>query len=197
MKANKNFNVIISNTEITNKKAVNITSKAASNDAKHISIMYYVNQLNKLYRKNEYVDNTNICDFGKMVHTLHTGKEPYTAYLFVKDSNSRPCYKVISKKCPKWGYDIVDVSPKGWEYLRPVTMSLSGLITAYRYILAPYALEQDKVIRAEQKAINEKIRKAKNEARKALKAEQEQARTDFNIGKIDIATFAAIMAKAI
>lgn len=66
-------------------------------------------------------------------------------------------------------------------------------------MLAPFAAEQDKAEREQRKEQRKAERKAESaqarETRKALKAEQQQARIDYANGKICMEQFATIMAK--
>lgn len=196
-------------TTATNKKQLATVTTAAKNDLKKISIMYYVNQLNKLAKKNEFVENTNIRDLGVMLKK-HTGeKDLFTARCFEKDYQGRACvvseYKGEVSAIELQHGDIV--TDKGRELrlssssdsvviYKPVALSLPGLVSAYKSILAPVAAAADKAAREQEKENRKTANKTAAAARKAVREQQKQAVIDYNSGKIDISEFAAIMAKA-
>lgn len=200
---------IFNNSSVNNKKQLNETTAAASNDIKSMSIMYYVNQLNKLARKNEFVNDTNIKDLGKMLQQ-HTGeKDLFTARCFTKDINGRSC-TIANYKGDISPVELIHgeiVTDKGNELrlsadgenvvmFKPVQMSLTGLITAYKAILTPVAAAADKAAREQQREQRKAANKSAAAARKAIREQQKQAIEDYRNGKIDINEFAKIMAIA-
>ena len=208
------FREINSSANNSSRQQLATTAAAARTDVQKMSIMYYVNQLNKLARKNEYVENTNIRDLGVMLQK-HTGdKDLFTARVFVKDYNGRPCvisgYKGTAVSvadlqhgdvCTDKGKEIrLSANGDGLVVYRPVTMSLPGLVSAYKMYLQPFAAAADKAAAAARKAEKKAEKKAANKAaaaaRKAIKEQQKQAITDYQNGKIDINEFARIMSIA-
>lgn len=199
----------VNNSSVNNKKQLNATAAAARNDIKKMSIMYYVNQLNKLAKRNEFVDNVNIKDLGKMLQQ-HTGeKELFTARCFTKDIYNRPCTVVAYKGSVTiaellHGEIVTDkdrelrVSEDGESIVvfKPVQMSLTGLIAAYKAILQPVAAAADKAAREQQREQRKTANKAAAAARKIIREQQKKAIEDYRNGKIDINEFAKIMSVA-
>lgn len=199
----------VNSSSVNNKKQLNATAAAARNDIKSMSVMYYVNQLNKLARKNEFIEGTNIKDLGKMLQQ-HTGeKDLFTARCFTKDINGRPC-TIATYKGNVTPVELMHgeiVTDKGNELrlsedgenvvmFKPVQMSLTGLITAYKAILMPLAAAADKAAREQQREQRKAANKSAAAARKAIREQQKQAIEDYRSGKIDINKFAEIMAIA-
>ena len=178
------------------------SANKASNELRNLNIMYFVNQLNKLARKNEYCEAVNVREFGQRVKDYAIGQgielsanDYFTAKLFTL-VNGRSCYKHTAHKKASGAFAI-DIDVITWKH---VTMTLQGLISAYKYIMSAEAKAEDRKAReAEREArkLESKAEsKAKREARKRLKAEQEQARKDYAANRISPAEFAAIMIKA-
>ena len=200
-----NFENVNMSAILTNCESLKKNTKGARQEIKSLSLLYFAHQLNKLAFKNQFIEGINIKALGKDLRAnlskdlFVNNKDLFTVKCFTKDSRGRACYIAHSKKCPKWGMDITNITPQGWDYLRPVTLSLSGLISAYKFILMPYAREKDKLARekarAEQKRVNAQASKARAEAKRQLRKAQELARIDYASGKIDINAFAEIMAK--
>lgn len=191
----KNENVLLST---TNSKELTELTNRVKNDVKTAkSFMWYVNNLNKLYAKNAFVDNTNIKEFGKeyaeycINHGIECNKKaPFNLYVFTK-VNGTPCYKksVHKKAC---GAFCVDVDIITWQSIK---LSENGLISAYKYIMNIEKKALDKQAREHNKQVNKSAKKSVNAAKKALKQEQEQARELYSMGKITMQEFANIMAK--
>lgn len=177
-------------------------TKAANNaksEVKALSIMYYVNQLNKLARKNEYCESTNVRELGNLVRTfckdsnidLKNG-DFFSAYLFDK-INGVSYYKITTHKKQSSAFAInIDIVT-----YKAVTLSLPGVINAFKAVLAPTAKAEDKAAKAAAAAARKTESSAKAAARKALKAEQKAAIIAFNSGKMCAEEFANIMTKAI
>lgn len=173
------------------KKEFAATTQAARREVKCVqsNIMYWVNQLNKLARKNEYCNGVNIRALGKLVHAKaldagHNVNDLYCAYLFTRGIDGRAGYTYTHRVKASNRYAIS-------EYItdwRPVTLSLSGLITAYQRILAPEIAAADAATKLE------KARAARVRA-KEIRHEQLQARAAYGRGEMSMADFAAIMAK--
>ena len=215
MKTKKNFTEICSCAavqQVTNRQALNNTAKGAREDLRERSNMYYVNVLNRMARKNEYMDNVNMRDLQRMYCAV-SGEREFTLRMFTPDYMGRPC--VIAKykgerTAAELGHgDIVTdkgnelrasaTDPETIVMYRAISKSESGFVSAFRAVLAPFAAEQDKEQREREKAERKAERAAESQAkrakREAIKAQQQQARADYNNGKIDMAEFAAIMAK--
>lgn len=127
---------VVSNEVKSAIKEITTDSKLAKESVKSkvLGIMYFVNQLNKLAKKNEFIDGVNLANFGKRVKALSNEKDFFTAKLFTPDSQSRASYIKTAKNVDKYvakGYDKVSDT----EYRQPVVLSLSGLISAYTYLL--------------------------------------------------------------
>ena len=203
MKTNNNISVF-SNKVANNMQTLNATTTGAKNEIKSAksSPMYVVNILNKLARKNELVNATNLHELGAKVRfaAILLGKEvptniPFNLYVFAKDFKGRICYTKHAKSMPKYGLEITGISESGFEYLCPVTMSETGFITAYKYVLAAAAKESDKVARANNRENAKAAKQSAKAAAEALKEEQKQARELFAAGKLTAEEFAKIMVK--
>lgn len=128
-------NVVSNEVKSAIKEIVN-DSKLAKDSVKSkvLGVMYFVNQLNKLAKKNEFIDGVSLANFGKRVKALSNEKELFTARLFTPDSQGRASYIKQAKNIEKYiakGYDKVSDT----EYMQPVVLSLSGLLSAYTYLL--------------------------------------------------------------
>lgn len=197
------------NSSSSNRKQLAATVNGAKNEIRSMSIMYYVNQLNKLARKNEFVEGVNIKDLGVLVKSFSGEKDLFTARVFSKDVNGRPCY-IAAYKGSVQVADLIHgeiITEKECELrvsadeqrvvvYKPVQMSLTGLIAAYKAVLQPVAAAADKAAREQQKAARKTANKAAAAARKLVREQQKQAIADYQNGKIDIKTFADIMAIA-
>jgi hypothetical protein len=195
---------VFDNKVANNMQTLNATITGAKAEIKTAksSPMYYVNVLNKLARKNEYVNAVNLHELGAKVRyaAILLGKEvptnaPFNLYVFTKDFRGRVCYLKHSNNMPKWGLEIVSISAKGFEYLCPVTMSENGFVTAYKYILSASAKEADKVARTNNREATKAAKKSAKAKANALKEEQQQARELFAAGKLTTEEFAKIMIK--
>lgn len=215
MKAKKFFNEICSSAaaqQATNRAALNTTARGAREDLRERSNLYFVNVLNRMANKNEYMDNTNLRDLRAMYCAV-SGEKQFSLRMFTPDYLGRPCY-ICKYKGERTAQDLQHgdvVTDKGNELrisatdpaalvmYRAISKSESGFVTAFRAVLAPFAAEQDKEQREQRKAERKAERaaesKAKRAERAAIKAQQQQARTDYNCGKITMEQFAAIMAK--
>lgn len=176
-----------------------VAAKAEVRNAQS-NIMYWVNQLNKLARKNEFCDGVNIRALGKLVRAKvvdagHDVKDLFSAYLFTRGIDGRAGYTYTHRVLAGQRYAI---SEKITDW-RPVTLSLSGLITAYQRILAPEIFAADTAAKdaARAAAKIEKARAAKVRAARAkeIRHEQLQARAAYASGEMSVTEFAAVMAK--
>lgn len=209
---NNNNNVTVNNVNRTdNNSRLSSTAAAARKDVKGMGVMYYVNQLNKLAKKNDFVNNVNIKELGQMLQAYTHTKELFTARCFVPDLLGRPCYPSTFAKykgnvpvCELMdGSVIVEdgkelfISKDGSHIVvrKSVTLSLTGLISAYRAILAPVAKEADKQARKTQKANNKRANKTAAAVHSTFTQEQLQAVLDFHSGKIDKDKFCEIMSR--
>lgn len=162
----------------TNKAAVNVTAKGAIQEIKSLSPLYYVNQLNKLSKRNEFVDGVNIAALGKMIRQIHTEKDAFTLKVFTPDYLGRPCYIRNYKGedvnfsdlcdgsivCDNKGNEI-RISANGQSLIvyRAVSLSLSGMIQGYRAVLCDAAAAQDKEERAAKRAADKVARSERAE----------------------------------
>lgn len=215
MKTKKNFCEICSSTavqQVSNRQALNNTAKGAREDLRERSNMYYINVLNRLANKNEYIDNTNLRVLRAMYCAV-SGEKLFSLRMFLPDCWGRPCvlakYKGEHTAAELQHGDIVTdkgnelrvsaTDPECLIMYRPISKSESGFVSAFRAVLAPYAADQDKEQREQRKAERKAERAAESQAkrakREAIKAQQQQARADYNNGKIGMTEFAAIMAK--
>lgn len=215
MKTKKFFNEInrrAAAQQVTNRAALNQVTKGAREDLRERSNMYYVNALNRLANKNEYMDNTNLRDLRAMYCAV-SGEEQFSLRMFTPDYLGRPCYickyngvhtaqelqhgDIVTDKGNELRVSATD--PDTLVIYRAITKSESGFITAFRAVLAPFAAEQDKEQREQRKAERKAERaaesKAKRAERAAIKAQQQQARIDYNSGKMCVEEFASIMAQ--
>ena len=164
--------------------------KGANNEVKTAkkNLFFFINTLNKLARKNEFIDGVNLKELGKKVrnYAINLGYDistnnPFNAYLFT-NSFGVTCYKVTRKVKSSSAFAIDETII---DYKR-VKMSENGLINAYKYVLGIEAKELDKTARAHNKEVNKTNKKsanaAKRDAKKALKNLLKR-RTVFNINK--------------
>lgn len=201
----KTNNISVFNDKFANNmQTLTATTQGAKAEIKTAksSPMYYINALNKLARKNELVNAVNLHELGAKVRyaAILLGKEvstsaPFNLYVFTKDFRGRVCYRKHSATMPKWGVEIVSISAKGFDYLCPVTLSESGFVTAYKYVLSAAAKEADKVARANNRESAKAAKKSAKAKAQALKEEQQQARELFAAGKLTAEEFAKIMIK--
>lgn len=217
-----NFNQVVNSSaaaaaqQVTNRAALNNATKGAKQEIKSLSYMYFVNQLNKLARKNEFVDGVNLRDLGNMVKQHSAQRDLFTLRVFTPDYQGRPCY-IAKYKGDMTARDLMhgDIitddrgneirisnnNPETLVIYRVCPLSLSGMISAYRAILAPIAAEQDKAERearkAERKAEKTADSKARAAARKAIREQQREAREAYQRGEMCIEQFAEIMSKAV
>lgn len=170
----KTFKDIANNVKCeTNKAAVNATAKGAIQEIKSLSPLYYVNQLNKLSKRNEFVDGVNISALGKMLRQIHSEKDAFTLKVFTPDYLGRPCYIRNYKGEDVTMSDVIDgaiacdnkgnevrISSDGSRLVvyRAVSLSLSGMIQGFRAILNDAAAAQD---REEREALKEAEKEAR------------------------------------
>lgn len=208
MKAKRFFNEMSSAAaqQLTNRAALNNAAKGAREDLRERSNMYYVNVLNRMSKKNEYMDDVNLHDLQRMYCAV-SGEKQFSLRMFTPDYLGRPCvickYKGERTVRDLQHGDIVTdnrgnelrvsaTDPNTLVMYRAIAKSESGFVSAFRAVLAPFAAEQDKEQRAAERAAETKAKRAQ---RAAIKAQQQQARADYNNGRITIEQFAAIMAK--
>lgn len=214
----QNFNQVSSAAaaaqQVTNRAALNNAAKGAAQEIRSISPMYYINQLNKLARKNEFVEGVNLRDLGNMVKQQSGERDLFTLRVFSPDYQGRPCYIAKYKGeitaqdlargeivCDNRGNElrISAQDPEQVITYRAISLSLSGFISAFCAYLSPFAAEQDRAERAERKAERKAAQsaesKARAAARKAIKEQQRAAIERYNRGEMCIAEFAEIMSR--
>ena len=193
-------NSIFNAKSVTNYRELAKCTKGAKFEVNEVrkNIMYFVNNLNKMFRHGEFFAGENLAELGKKVRakSIDLGHEvaannPFNIYLFTK-VNGTICYKYTKHVNTKSGAFAISEDVTTWKN---VTLSESGLIDAYKYLLGIDAKAADKAAKEANKVANKAANKAAKDAKKALKEEQKQARIDYNNGKINIEQFAAIMAK--
>ena len=181
----KTFKDIANNVKCeTNKTAVNATVKGAIQEIKSLSPLYFVNQLNKLSKKNEFVEGVNIAALGKMLRQIHSEKDAFTLKVFTPDYLGRPCYIRNYKGEDVTMSDVIDgaiacdnkgnevrISSDGSRLVvyRAVSLSLSGMIQGYRAILNDAAAAQDR-----------EEREALKEAEKEVRAKRAERSREFS-----------------
>lgn len=189
------INVLLST--INSKELTELTNKVKNDVKEAKSFMWYVNNLNKLYAKNSFVDNTNIREFGKefaeycLNHGIECNKKaPFNMYVFTK-INGVPCYKKSVHKKANSAF-CIDIDIVTWQ---SVKLSENSFINAYKYLMNMDKKALDKAAREHNKEINKANKKAAAAAKKELKKQQEEARDLYNRGAISLEEFARIMAK--
>ena len=180
--------------EVTNVKALNECVKGAKLDVKNtnLGIMYFVNQLNKLAKKNEFIEGVNLLEFGKRVQDYSKEKDFFTARVFTPDSANRPCVKKVAKNIEKpktKGFDIVSEN----EYLQPITLSLVGLLNAYASLLKVDAKAKDIILLEQAKATNKAKKASEREKAKETKKAQKDAKKRFLGGEISAEEYENIL----
>ena len=175
------------------------TAKAAANEIKTAksSIFYFIRLFNKLARKNEFVEGTNLLELGKkarnwaILHGYELKKdELFTAYLFT-NVNGVSCYKKTLHKKASSAF-CTDIDIIIWQ---DVKLTDNGVISAIKYVLGVDAKAADKTAKAAAKAARKAQNDAKAAARKALKKQQHDAIKDFQAGKMPLSVFEEIMRK--
>lgn len=192
---------------MTNLQNLNHTAKAAADSVKSVSIMYAINEANKLARKNAYVDNVDMAAFGRLVkswakdNNLPEYNGLFSAYMFT-NVNGVACYKKSVHKKASEAYAVA-VDIETWQpVLKATAVSpVIQLINACQAVMKSDAKAADKLAREKAAAERKAARKAesgdKKAARKALREKQAKARAAYSEGLICIAEFAEIMAQAV
>lgn len=203
MATKKYFNAESAN----NVKNVNNAAKGALQDIKRLSFMYFVNQLNRLAKKNEFCENVNVREL-LTAYKEATGQAAFSSSSFEKDTFHRSCivkaYKgAITAEAlheamahgdtlsdDKGQELILSADGQAVRVLAPIALTLPAVLNAFKVVTLPAAREADKEARA-------KVREEKKQARAALRAEKKQAQAAYNRGAISFAQYSIIMAKAI
>ena len=124
-------------------KVVNNDYKGAKSEIKQTkqSIMYFVNTLNKLYRKNEYAGNTNLRAFAKdfRLYCIENNidvstKAPFNAYVFTR-VNGVVCYKHTKRVNTKSGAFAIAEDIVVWK---KVTLTENGVLSAYKHLISTW-----------------------------------------------------------
>ena len=159
-------------------KEVKEVTTSAVNQVSEVShnIMYYVRALNALASKNDFCDGVKVLDLGLLCQELLTPEQRqkmkcgqfFSAYLFKKDSKGRACVVKVSKRCPRFGLDLYSVDETGWLYLAPVSLTLSGVCRAFKYVVDSAAKPNDTKAKTATKAAKSVKAKA-NMLAKSLK----------------------------
>ena len=138
------------------------------------SIFVCENHLNKAAKGTaEYsgMTNDNIKLVAYKLQTLHNNKGKYfDICVFPKNSKGVSCLVKHSKKMPKWGLEIVNISEKGFDYLEPIKTSDKEVFNAFCTIAKVDIKETEKAakVAAKVEREREKAEKAYNKAYKAV-----------------------------
>jgi len=109
----------------------------------------------------------------QIVRKTHKGRYAFDVSLFATDSAKRFCTLATSKKCPKYGMDLYNVSEKGFTYYKPVKCTFGAFVRAFYSVAAPY-------IKAIQNEESEKAKAAKRAERAANKIAAKAAKAKGN-----------------
>lgn len=180
------------------KKTYNISSKEFANIAKNanrqikdvtFSPFFICNTLNKVAKGDiakingmETINVDDVKEVAKVCKTLHNGRYAFDFALFDKDNKGRFCTRATLPK--KYVYDTdgdaitytyngKDVILSENVYLKPVTCTFPGMLSAFAKVAKVEIRETEKKEAAEEREA-EKI--AKKEARARETAEQKKAR---------------------
>lgn len=154
-----------------NTKEFSTISKGAKRELKGTFTSPFVicNLLNKAAKGDfnkvancDVLTRENLAKVAKVVKSLHNNRYAFDICVFPKNAKGEICTISTSKRCPKFGYDLINIDEKGYSYLVPVTLSVIGVFSAFA-----------KVAKVEIRT-NEK---AESEAKKAAKAAKKQAET--------------------
>lgn len=104
----------------------------------------------------------NLAKVAKVVKSLHGNRYAFDICVFPKNSKGEICTISTSKKCPKFGFELVNVDKNGYSYLVPVSLSVIGVFSAFA-----------KVAKVEIRT-NEKAEKEAAKAAKAAKRQKEE-----------------------
>lgn len=121
----------------------------------------------------------NVKPVAKVIKSLHGNRYPFHSCLLQKDSNGRFCRISKSKRMPAWGYDIMNVSEKGYTFLRPIALNE---IAFYNAFVAIAKAEISKAEKARKKAEKEAEKAAKatlSKAQKKAKTAKDKAYKDL------------------
>lgn len=83
-------NSVLSAQELSNTKVMEV-GKQAKQAIKNIKPFYFINELNKLAKRNEYVDEVSIKELQSRCKQLHTNRYGFDACLLAKDFANRFC----------------------------------------------------------------------------------------------------------
>lgn len=117
----------------------------------------------------------NVQAVAKVIKSLHGNRYAFDTCLLRKDSKGRFCRISKSKVMPKWGFDLVDISEKGFLYLKPIALNE---IAYYNAFVALAKAEISKAEKARKKAEKEAEKAAKatlSKAQKKAKSANEKA----------------------
>lgn len=107
----------------------------------------------------EGLTHENVKEVAKVVKSLHGNRYAFDTCLLRKDSKGRFCRIAKSKNMPIFGFDLVDISEKGFSYLKPIALNEIAFYNAF------VAIAKAEISKAEKAR-----KKAEKEAEKAAKA---------------------------
>lgn len=137
------------------------------------NIFFLQKELRNLARKNDFCDGKSVANVAKAVRNYTKGGSLFDLAAFSKDTKGRFCTVSKSAKCPSFGKDITNVTPEGWYYLQPVTLTLNGVFAAFCKVAAA---EIKAIEKAEKAAICEEEKAEKAAIKAAKKAERQKER---------------------
>lgn len=192
---------------VTRKEVTTIIANGV-NELKEVvnNPFYYSNELNRLSRKNEFCDGKNVAAIGALVRTLHENKRyAFDLCIFPKDSAGRfcvPCTLNIMRRSIHTidGLEVVNIDEDTHTayYLRPVRLSLAGMLRDFS-LMAKRSIFADLKERAAAERAEKKAAKvAEREAKKAQKSKEAKRLVlvkRYNNGEIDIEALQAELAK--
>lgn len=181
----------------TNELKTNELSKAVKNDIKKVSAFYFVNELNKLAKKNEFCENVNIAELSNRLKTIHNERYGFNVNVLTKDYKGRFCTtsKIKAEKVMpvneginiETGFELMVDAKTGFELMvdennnyiicRPIAPTLIAYINAFVQVVrrAEKAKEEaEKVAKIEAKKVAEV--KEKRPTKKALFADLKAGR---------------------
>lgn len=184
----------------SNYKNVNTTAKAAVSEVKNAqrNILYWVRALNALANKNEFCEGVAVMDLGIIcqrllsteVRTRMKAGQFFHASLFTRNYLGQPCTlrkvsgAILGGLIDAKGREVVSNGDGTFSALVPVSLTLAGVVSAFKYVAEKAAREQDRLEKAEKAA----AKAAEKAAREHAKA-QKDLRRQFLNGEISSSTY--------
>ena len=164
-------------------KAESVAGKSEVKKAS-VNIFFLRNELRALARKNEFCDSKSVAKVAKAVRNYTNGGSLFDLDAFEIDSKGRYCTVSRSAKCPSFGKDIASVTPEGWNYLQPITLTLNGVFAAFCKVAAKeikaleaaeykQLCEEEKAAKAAKRARESKIKTLNKALTKGVLTQEE------------------------